>query len=140
MLNHINSEPVDPAVRELMEIAAGFDPEQQEEMWFRYRSGREAELYAYQDKEEWIGLIGIEMLSPERMDIMHLAIRPEDRLKGYGRGLILEAIVLKKPKLVTAVTDEEGADFFRNIGFSVTGFFAAPGQPELFRCVYEAEE
>lgn len=140
MLIHINSEPVEPAVQELMEIAAGFDPEQQEEMWSRYRSGREAELYAYQDNEEWIGLIGIEMLSPERMDIMHLAIRPEDRLKGYGRGLILEAIILKKPKLVTSVTDEEGADFFRNIGFSVTGFFAAPEQPELFRCVYEAEE
>ncbi|MBU5672022.1 GNAT family N-acetyltransferase [Paenibacillus brevis] len=140
MLIHINSEPVEPAVQELMEIAAGFDLEQQEEMWSRYRSGREAELYAYQDNEEWIGLIGIEMLSPERMDIMHLAIRPEDRLKGYGRGLILEAIILKKPKLVTAVTDEEGADFFRNIGFSVTGFFAVPEQPELFRCVYEAEE
>lgn len=140
MLIHIQNEPIEPAIQELMEIAAGFQLEQQDEMWSRYRSGREAELYAYQEDEEWIGLIGIEMLSPERMDIMHLVIRPEDRLKGYGRGLIMEAIVLKGPELVTAVTDEEGADFFRNIGFSVTGFFAAPGQSELFRCVYEAKE
>lgn len=140
MLIHIQNEPIEPAIQELMEIAAGFEPEQQDEMWSRYRSGREAELYAYQEDEKWIGLIGIEMLSPERMDIMHLVIRPEDRMKGYGRGLILEAIVLKGPELVTAVTDEEGADFFRNIGFSVTGFFAAPGQSELFRCVYEAKE
>ena len=140
MLIHITSDQNNPAIRDLMEMAAGFDPEQADEMWSRYGSGREAELYAYREDDEWIGLIGIEALSPERMDIMHLAVRPEDRLKGYGRGLIMEAIVLKKPDLVTAVTDEEGADFFRNIGFSVTGFFSAPGQPELFRCVYEAQD
>lgn len=140
MLIHITPDQMDPTLRELMEMAAGFDPEQADEMWTRYSSGREAELYGYREDEDWIGLIGIETLSPERMDIMHLVISPENRLKGYGRGLIMEAILHKKPSLVTAVTDEEGADFFRNIGFSVTGFFAAPGQSELFRCVYEAEE
>ncbi len=123
-----------------MEYAVGFDPEREEEAWKLYESSDGAELFVYIEEEQEVGLIGLGFANPDQMDILHLAVDPGDRLKGYGRGLIVEALLLKKPLLVNAVTDEEGADFFRNIGFTVNGFIPSPGSAEQFRCVYEAEE
>lgn len=140
MLVQITVFPPEPEIRELMEYAVGFEPELEEQAWSGYGSSRGAELYAFEEEGEWIGLIGVEPGEQGRLDIAHLAVRPEDRFKGYGRGMIMDLLLLKKPKSVTAVTDEEGADFFRNIGFSVNGFFAESGGAEMFRCVYEAED
>ncbi|MNO00759.1 hypothetical protein D3C81_2207130 [compost metagenome] len=75
------------------------------------------------------------------MEILHLAVRPEDRQKGYGRGLLLEVLDKKNPDTLFAVTDEDGADFYRNVGFEVTGFTeGVENGRELFRSVYRVEE
>ncbi|WP_435921325.1 GNAT family N-acetyltransferase [Paenibacillus sp. DYY-L-2] len=139
MLVQITEFPPKPEIRELMEYAVGFEPELEEQAWKTYGSSRNAELYAYEDEGERIGLIGVEQDNQGQLNILHLAVRPEDRLKGYGRGMILDMLLLKKPQTVTAVTDDEGADFFRNIGFSVSGFIGQAGGAEMFRCFYEAE-
>ncbi|MBQ4898878.1 GNAT family N-acetyltransferase [Paenibacillus sp. Marseille-P2973] len=138
MLVRVTSFPVQSDIAELMEYATRFDSEQEKKAWELYESG--AELYVFEEEGENIGLIGFTTGSSGQMDILHLAVRPEDRLKGYGRGLIVEALLLKQPKVVIAVTDEEEADFFRNIGFTVNGFNPGPDEPEQFRCVYESEE
>lgn len=138
MLVRVTSFPVQPEIAELMEYATHFDAEQEKKAWEQYESG--AELYVFEDEEEIVGLIGFSIDASGEMNILHLAVRPEDRLKDYGRGMIVEALLLKKPDVVIAVTDEEEADFFRNIGFTVNGFYPGPHEPERFRCVYESEE
>ncbi|RCX21384.1 acetyltransferase (GNAT) family protein [Fontibacillus phaseoli] len=140
MLIQVTSFPADSKVRELMEYAVGFDPEREKEAWKLYESSKDAELFVYKEEEQVVGLIGLSFANSEQMNVLHLAIDPEDRFKGYGRGLIVEALLLKRPRLVTAVTDEEGADFFRNIGFTVNGFIPSSGGAEQFRCVYNAGE
>jgi len=139
VLVQVTSFPAEQALRELMEYATGFDPEREKEAWELYASGGQAELYGYQEEGEWIGLIGFALREGGQMDIHHLAVHPEDRLKGYGRGILLETLLLKQPRFITAMTDEEGADFFRNIGFSVQGYISQGGYEE-FRCVYRTEE
>ncbi|MEF2965282.1 GNAT family N-acetyltransferase [Paenibacillus sp. M1] len=140
MLKQVTTFPPDAALSELMEYAVGFEPELEDRAWELYRTGGGAALYGYEDEGEWVGLIGARTNSDNTLEILHLAVHPEDRLKGYGRGLIMETLLLIKPKAVTAVTDEDGADFFRNIGFTVQGFIPDGGGEERFRCLYEAEE
>ncbi|MNJ58190.1 hypothetical protein D3C77_538130 [compost metagenome] len=48
--------------------------------------------------------------------------------------------MLEQPTTVIAEADEESADFFRSIGFQVTGFTKFEGGPEYFRCKYETDE
>ncbi|MNN35112.1 hypothetical protein D3C81_1489510 [compost metagenome] len=105
----------------------------------QYSSSADNELFAFEDEGEFLGIIGCRYHIND-LQILHLAVRPEDRLKGYGRGLLLEILDKKNPDSLFAVTDEEGADFYRNVGFEVTGFTDTSSGSELFRCVYQAEE
>ncbi|WP_334073036.1 MULTISPECIES: GNAT family N-acetyltransferase [Paenibacillus] len=139
MLVQVTSFPAGEALQELMEYATGFDSDRERQAWDLYASAGQAELYGYEEEGEWIGLIGFAFREGAQMEILHLAVHPEDRLKGYGRGIILETLLLKQPRVITAVTDEEGADFFRNIGFSVQDYVSQSGYEE-FRCVYRSEE
>lgn len=139
MLVQITGSSADAELQELMEYATGCVPELEEQAWKIYDSPGEAELYVFEEDGKKIGLIGFKMVE-NQLDIMHLAVHPEERSKGYGREIIIAALLLKQPQFVSADTDEEGADFFRNIGFRVTGFIPPSGGAEQFHCVYEAEE
>ncbi|MNI37959.1 hypothetical protein D3C73_920770 [compost metagenome] len=53
----------------------------------------------------------------------------------------MEILDKKNPDILFAVTDEDGADFYRNVGFEVTSFTEGlENGRELFRSVYRAEE
>lgn len=140
MLTLVTSKVNASPVKELLESAVFSDPEVLEQAVKLYSSDRNYELYAYVDEDEYVGVIGGCMNSDHQLEIIHLAVRPEDRMKGYGRGLILEIILQKKPRAVFTITDEEGAEFFRNVGFQVMGFHPNGGGPEQLRCVYEVDE
>ncbi|WP_229753271.1 GNAT family N-acetyltransferase [Paenibacillus segetis] len=136
MTSKVDASPV----KELLESAVFSDPEALEQAIKLYSSNGEYELYAYVDEDEYVGLIGGRMNSDHQLEIIHLAVRPEDRMKGYGRGLIVEMILQKQPTSVFTVTDEEGAEFFRNVGFQVMGFESNEGGLEQFRCFYEVDD
>ncbi|MNJ04654.1 hypothetical protein D3C73_1655090 [compost metagenome] len=60
---------------------------------------------------------------------------------GYGRGLLLELMLLTKPEKVVCDTYADAVDFYRNLGFEVIAIDEGPGG-ERFVCTYEvhAEE
>lgn len=104
-----------------------------------YKDQAEFELYGYKEGEVYIGIIGFQMDHAGNLAIHHLAVDPEYRQMGYGRGQILEILALKKPVTLTAEMDEDAVEFYRNIGFSISSLGELYPGTERFRCVYEAE-
>ncbi|GGG12097.1 GNAT family N-acetyltransferase [Paenibacillus aceti] len=141
MLVRLTDSHWEQEVRELLEDAVYYDadPSEVDEVMKQYQSPGSQEMYVFEDEEEFIGIIGFTMDEQKQLEIMDLAIHPQERLQGYGRGIILETIVLKNPSRIIAVTDEDGADFFRNIGFQVIGETSDEEGVEQFRCTYEVE-
>lgn len=140
MFKPINSRVDEPAIRDLLECAVLFDPDELEAAARLYRGSDTYKLYGYEEEDGIAGIIGFRVNASRTLEITHLAIHPEQRMKGYGRALVLLALTEAGPERIEAVTDEEGADFFRSIGFRITGFQDEASGEERFRCVYEADE
>ncbi|GGA40198.1 GNAT family N-acetyltransferase [Paenibacillus physcomitrellae] len=129
-------------VTELLELAVHEDEEALAAAKALYRSeDNGCLLRLYQEEGETIGLIGFHMDSDTgTLTIQHISVFPEYRNQGFGRGLILEALMEQSPDTIKAVVDEEAADFYRNIGFIVTSEGVSPSGAERFLCVYHAVE
>ncbi|MDU2239007.1 MAG: GNAT family N-acetyltransferase [Paenibacillus sp.] len=140
MFKPINSRVDEPAIRELLECAVVFDPDALEAAARLYRNGDAYKLYGYEEENGYAGIIGFRVNASRTLEITHLAVHPEQRMKGYGRALVLLALTEAGPERMEAVTDEEGADFFRSIGFQITGFRDEASGEERFRCIYEVDE
>lgn len=140
MFKPINSRVDEPGVQELLECAVVFDPDALETAVRLYREGDPYKLYGYVEEDGIAGLIGFRVNALRTLEIAHLAVHPEQRMKGYGRALVLLALTEAGPERMEAVTDEEGADFFRSIGFQITGFRDEAAGEERFRCIYEVNE
>ncbi|AZK47855.1 GNAT family N-acetyltransferase [Paenibacillus lentus] len=140
MLIDVKSQVGNEEIRELLEYAVHGDDEELARTVQHYATETDCKLYAYQEEGQYIGIIGYRNVDGKSMELQHLAVHPEDRGMGYGRGILLDALVQENPDLLIVETDEESADFFRSIGFQVTGFTKFPGGPEYFRCVYETDE
>ncbi|WP_159884182.1 GNAT family N-acetyltransferase [Paenibacillus puerhi] len=126
-------------IQELLGYSIFPDPERLKAVTDDYAQNSDHELYAYEEEGAILGLVGF-TLSPERvLTLLHLAVRPDMRGQGYGRGQILELIELKKPSRIVAETDEDAVDFYRNIGFAVVGLGEKYPGVERFRCEYEVE-
>ncbi|MDO7905909.1 GNAT family N-acetyltransferase [Paenibacillus sp. JX-17] len=139
MFMNVKAQIREPEVMELLEYAVFPEPEQVETAVQSYESHDEYELYAYDDKELLVGLIGFEDRG-EGLYIRHISVLPENRRKGYGRGMILELMLERNPELIIAETDEEGVDFYRSIGFMVFSMGEVYPGVERFRCEYEVEQ
>jgi ribosomal protein S18 acetylase RimI-like enzyme len=127
------------AVQELLSYAVFPDPDRLTETVAQYRNDPDLRLYGLEEDGVLIGLIGY-ALAGNRLDIRHLAVEPEFRRQGYGRGLILEAIAKEQPDWVAAETDEEAVEFYRNIGFTIVSLGERFPGAERFLCVYDARE
>mgnify|MGYP001055350367 CR=1 FL=1 len=139
MFKPINSRVDEPAIRELLECAVVFDPDALESAVRLYRESDTYKLYGYEEEDGIAGVIGYRLNASKTLEITHLAVHPERRMKGYGRALVLLALTEAGPDRMEAVTDEEGADFYRSIGFQITGFQDEASGEERFRCIYEAD-
>lgn len=141
MFKSIKARVDEPAIRELLEYAVMFDPDALEDAARLYREEDTYQLFGYEEEEAGItGIIGYRVNASQTLEIIHLAVHPEQRMKGYGRALVLLALTEASPERMEAITDEVGADFFRNIGFQITGFWDEVAGEERFRCIYEVEE
>ncbi|MGG3452506.1 GNAT family N-acetyltransferase [Paenibacillus rhizolycopersici] len=140
MFKPINARVDEPAIRELLECAVVFDPDALETAARLYREGDTYKLYGYEEEGGIAGIIGFRVNASGTLEIEHLAVHPEQRMKGFGRALVLLALTEAGPERMEAVTDEAGADFFRSIGFQITGFQDETSGEERFRCFYEVDE
>lgn len=135
MLVDIKARIEDTSITELMALTVFPDPELLEKTLNEYKSNDDLELLAFEEDGKIIGIIGIENIG-KTIAVNHLAVHPMYRGMGFGRGLILELIILKKPNEIIAETDEEDTQFFRSIGFSVHSLGEDFPGNERFKCVY----
>lgn len=140
MLKDITMQASQPEIKELLSYSVFPDPEAVDEAAASYQSG-DSRLFGYEEDGLLLGVIGFDVKEDELI-IRHLAVLPENRGKGYGRGLILELLleVQPKPERVIAETDEEAVNFYRSIGFEVYSLGEKYPGVERFRCIYEVEE
>ncbi|WP_307720661.1 GNAT family N-acetyltransferase [Paenibacillus validus] len=139
MLTNLKTQLQEPAVRELLEYSIFPDPDLLEQVVGEYERSEELELYGYEEQGELVGIVGFTVSDRNEMEIKHLAVHPDARGRGYGRGQILELLALKKPARIVTETDEEAVNFYRNIGFTVIGLGEKYPGIERYRCEYEAE-
>ncbi|MFM9277379.1 GNAT family N-acetyltransferase [Paenibacillus jiagnxiensis] len=137
MLKNIKSETDRPEVRELLGYANVAGREEEKEIINHYKTDDRLHLYGYEDDGLIVGLLGFERKDKGIIHLHHIAVLPENRLKGYGRGMLLQLIKDLDPEQITADTDEEGAQFFRNLSFTVYGSEDPLTGLESFHCVYD---
>ncbi|MGN7355934.1 GNAT family N-acetyltransferase [Paenibacillus sp. SAF-054] len=139
MLLNIKSYIRKPEVAELFSYAVFPDDQSVEKTIQAYESNEAWKLVGYEDGELLVGLTGYEK-SGNEIILQHIAVIPENRGLGYGRGMILEIMTDEKPERVVAETDEEAVDFYRSLGFVVHSLGEQYPGIERFRCVYEVED
>ncbi|WP_166237729.1 GNAT family N-acetyltransferase [Paenibacillus turpanensis] len=140
MLIDIQHRLEDGKIAELLGYSVFPDPEQLERARALYKTNPKLSLLGLEEEGEVIGLIGYEKLEHGVIRVLHLAVDPLERGKGYGRGIILELLASEEPKRVVADTDEEAIEFYRNIGFAVESLGELYPGVERFRCTYDSED
>ncbi|PZM65203.1 GNAT family N-acetyltransferase [Paenibacillus dendritiformis] len=123
-------------IRDLIELCVFPDPDKVEAVLKKYEQNLGDELWGYESEGEVVGIIGFRKHGKE-IEILHIAVHPELRGAGFGRGMILELIHQEQPDVVKAETDEEAVDFYRNIGFVIESRGEVYPGVERFTCTYE---
>ena len=131
----LKSKLDEPAVVELIGLAVFPEPEHVERAVQMYMQDERLELLGYEEEGTIIGVIGFHDDLGE-IELKHIAVIPEERGKGYGRGMLMELIKLKDPKVIVAETDEDAVDFYRGSGFTVESLGEKYPGAERFKCTY----
>jgi ribosomal protein S18 acetylase RimI-like enzyme len=124
-------------IQELIGYSVFPDPDRLEQVIQQYRSDETLQLFGYESEEEIVGIIGIRVASEGSVRIEHLAVKPECRGAGFGRGQILEMIEMAKPTVIIAETDDEAVDFYRWIGFEVESLGELYPGVERYKCTFK---
>ncbi|CAM2901225.1 GNAT family N-acetyltransferase [Paenibacillus sediminis] len=140
MLENVKAKIHDAVIKELLSYSVFPDPDRVDDIIKEYEKNPDLELYGYMDDGICVGVVGSVMRENNVLEIKHIAVLPENRLKGYGRGMIVELILQRKPDLVIAETDEDAVDFYRNIGFIISSLGEKYPGFERFRCEYNVNE
>jgi ribosomal protein S18 acetylase RimI-like enzyme len=139
MLIPIKQRITEESIQELLSYAIFPDPERMEQATKLYQSEPALELYGHEEDDEILGVVGFIVHPNQTLELKHIAVKPGERSKGYGRGLILELLELKQPAIIEAETDEDSIDFYRNVGFSIVSLGEKYPGVERFKCIYEVE-
>ncbi|WP_248928535.1 GNAT family N-acetyltransferase [Paenibacillus hamazuiensis] len=136
MLTNLKMKLDSMTVRELLEYAVFPDSDELAAAVEKYKIEAGRELWGLEEDGELIGCVGCRMDAEGNLEILHIAVDPNERGKGYGRGLLLELIEMKNPRTLFAETDEEAVDFYRNIGFDIESLGEKYPGVERFKCTY----
>ncbi|NBD25341.1 GNAT family N-acetyltransferase [Paenibacillus glycinis] len=139
MLVNIASRLDEDEIQELLSWSVFPDPERLQRAVDLYKGETAHRLLGYESEGDIIGLIGYHWAGEGKIEIDHIAVTPEERYKGYGRGLILELLTLENPSLLVAETDEDAVDFYRSSRFTVESLGEKYPGTERFLCTYEAD-
>lgn len=140
MLTNIVPRLDEEEIQELLSWSVFPDPERLQKAIDLYRSGAGQRLLGYLSEDAIIGLIGFHREGDDTIVIDHISVTPEERSKGYGRGMILELLALENPAVLIVETDEEAVDFYRSSRFTVISMGEKYPGTERFRCTYRAED
>jgi ribosomal protein S18 acetylase RimI-like enzyme len=139
MLIPIKHRIAEESIQELLSYSIFPDPKELKNAVIQYQTDPALELYGHVEEDEILGLVGFTLYPDDTLELKHIAVDPECRGIGYGRGLILELIEVKQPSLIRAETDEETVDFYRNVGFAVVSLGEIYPGIERFQCSYDVE-
>jgi ribosomal protein S18 acetylase RimI-like enzyme len=139
MLIDVKSELHESHIQELLSYSVFPDPDKLEQTIKLYENDSSLWLYGYESEGVLVGIIGFRINDAQEMTITHLAVEPESRGVGFGRGIILEIIEEMHPVRIVAETHEETVQFYRNIGFVIRSLGEKYPGVERFLCTYEVE-
>jgi len=139
MLINLKPSLDESEVQELLALSVFPDPEKLKSTIDDYKTDETLLLYGYESEDEIVGVISFRMEEGKQLVIEHLAVRPDCRGAGFGRGHILEAIERMRPDQVVAETDDEAVEFYRAIGFEIESLGEVYPGVERFRCTYRTE-
>lgn len=126
---------VSPQVRELLSLSMGDPtPAALDDVGHHYREDPAWALFGYEREGVVVGCVGIEVTGHGEAALRHLAVAPEERLRGIGRSMIdgvSERLLLHS---VVAETDGDAVGFYRRCGFTVESIGEANPGVERFRC------
>ncbi|MFC5528291.1 GNAT family N-acetyltransferase [Cohnella yongneupensis] len=141
MLIDLKSRLQDSEIQELIGWSVFPDPDSVPQVIEQYAAeDSELSIMGYESEEQMIGFVGFSINSEDRMVLRHIAVLPEARGAGFGRGMILELLHQFAPNTIEAETDEEAVHFYRSIGFRVESLGERVPGTERFLCTYEAYE
>ncbi|MFD0698828.1 GNAT family N-acetyltransferase [Paenibacillus sp. GCM10027628] len=140
MLVEVKSRLEETKIQELLGYSVFPDPERLDSTIELYMNDSELQLFGYESEGVMVGIIGFRLNEAREMIITHLAVEPESRGVGFGRGIILEIIEEVKLVRIITETDEEAVEFYRNIGFVINSLGEQYPGVERFRCTYEIDE
>jgi ribosomal protein S18 acetylase RimI-like enzyme len=134
-MKKINTKTIHPSVRELLSFATSdFKVDQEYE---KYLKSLNRELFGFELQGEFVGCIGIEVISLNECVIRHIAVSSEHRGKGIGSKMI--KFLAELYKFITAETDKDAVDFYRKYGFGITSLGEKYPGVERFLCQYRNE-
>jgi len=128
------------ALQQLIEMSVFPDPDHVSRTIEQYRTLDEMRIMGYESEGQLVGIVGYRIDEGARMSLRHIAVLPEVRGAGFGRGMILELLHQFNPVSIEAETDEEAVDFYRSIGFRIESIGEKTPGTERFLCTYEAVE
>ncbi|MBK3496411.1 GNAT family N-acetyltransferase [Viridibacillus sp. YIM B01967] len=128
----ISSKIIQPSIRELLSYATSI--EKVDQAYIMYIESHNQSLFGYKNgKEDISGCIGVE-IKANNCEIRHIAVSPEERGKGIG-GKMIEFIIDKYSLTnITAETDKDAVEFYRNLGFKITSLGEKYPGIERFLC------
>lgn len=101
-----------------------------------YLSLDNRKLLAIDGNGKFAGCIGIKILKVDECEIKHIAVDPTERDKGLGTYMINFVCEKYNFKKITAETDFEAVNFYRNYGFTVSSLGEKYPGIERFKCEY----
>lgn len=98
-----------------------------------YSAESNRDLFIVRIGEELVGCIGIKHKENHSLEILHIAVLEEFRMKGIGQALIDEIFRLFTPTELTAETDDEAVDFYRQSDFEILELFENESKVQRYR-------
>ncbi|CAI6029592.1 GNAT family N-acetyltransferase [Cohnella sp. JJ-181] len=136
MLIDVRNRLDERQIYELLEMSVFPDPDRLLSVIAEYKDNSGLQIRGYEDHGETIGIIGFEAVDAGTIVIRHIAVHPDERGKGYGRGMVLHLLTEADPDRIEAETDEDGVNFYRSIGFTVHSLGEKYPGVERYLCVY----
>ncbi len=116
-MKKVHSKTIHSSIRELLSYATSeviMDLEYQ-----NYLQSINLNLYALESNGESISCIGFEFISSNHCKIKHIAVSPTERGNGIGRKIITFICDKYSVNLISAETDIDAVNFYRNCGFKI---------------------
>ena len=134
-MKEVNSAIIHPTIRKLLSLAI-WDVKVDQE-YENYLKSLNRQLYGFELEGEFVGCVGIEVISLLECEIKHIAVSSVQRGKGIGSKMI--NYITEQYPLIFAETDNDAIDFYRNFGFDITSLGEKYPGVERYLCKYKKQ-